>query len=46
MGLFFTNNSPHGQLIGYLHIGFLFDPHVGRLQIVYVFFVGGTTISW
>ena len=46
MGLFFTNNSPHGQLIGYLHIGFLFDPHVGILQIGYVFFVGGTTISW
>ena len=46
MGLFFTNDSMHGQLTGYSDAGFLSDPHVGRSQTGYVFLVGGTTISW
>mgnify|MGYP006872755709 CR=1 FL=1 len=46
MGLFFTNDSMHGQLTGYSDVGFLSDPHVGRSQTRYLFLVGGTTISW
>ena len=46
MGIFFTNDCMHGQLIGYSDVGFLSDPHVGRSQTWYVYLVGGTTISW
>ena len=45
MGLFYPNENKT-DLIGYADAGFRSDPHVGRLQTVYIFTSGGTAISW
>ena len=34
------------ELIGYVNVGFLFNPHKIRSQIGYLFIYGGTTIAW
>ncbi|KAM2191606.1 hypothetical protein ACFX1Q_027392 [Malus domestica] len=47
MGLFYSEKSTNDQiLIGYIHAGFLFDPHKAGLQTGYVFTNGDTKISW
>ena len=43
--LFYPNGSKP-QLVGYVDVGYLFDPHKGRSQIEYLFIYGNTAISW
>jgi hypothetical protein len=45
LGLFFQKtNDPN--LVGYVDVGYMSDPHNARSQTDFVFLHGGTTISW
>ena len=45
MGLFYSKESKL-QLLGYVDVGYLSDPHKVRSQTMYVFHCNGTAISW
>ena len=45
MSLFYSRGSKQ-QLVGYVDVGYLSDPHKGRSQTGYVFNCNDTTISW
>ena len=45
MGLFYSRESKQ-QLLGYVDVGYLSDPHKGRSQTGYVFNCNGIAISW
>jgi hypothetical protein len=45
LGLFFQRtNDPN--LVGYVYVGYMSDPHNARSQTDFVFLHGGTAISW
>ena len=45
MSLFYSRELKQ-QLLGYVDVGYLSDPHKDRSQIGYVFNFIGTAISW
>ena len=45
MGLFYLKESKL-QLLGYVDVGYLSDPHKVRSQTMYVFHCNGSAISW
>ena len=44
--IFYSYGRRDSSFVGYADLGYLFDPHKGRLQTGYVFLSGNATISW
>ena len=45
MGLFYSN-APKSNLIGYVDVGYLSNPHNGQSQTGHLFTCGNIVISW